>query len=81
MTRTGGPGSLLKIRVEIDKLGDMKLGITNLFNGRKIVGKNWVQVKIIFDSLIWLEVARRFFTPFCSGDRILIHKNKRTCGD
>lgn len=46
MTRTSGPGSLLKVRVEIDKLGGLKLSITDLFNGAKVIGKfdennNW----------------------------------------
>lgn len=38
VTRVGGPGGLLKVRVEIDKLGDMKLKISDLFGGRKIIG-------------------------------------------
>lgn len=35
VTRLGGPGSLLKVRVEIDKLTDMKLHISDLLGGRK----------------------------------------------
>jgi len=35
VTRIGGPGGLLKVRVEIDKLGDLKMKISDLFNGRK----------------------------------------------
>ncbi|KAG4080256.1 hypothetical protein HA402_010748 [Bradysia odoriphaga] len=35
VTRIGGPGGLLKVRVEIDKLGDLKMKISNLFNGQK----------------------------------------------
>lgn len=38
MTRVGGPGGLLKVRVEIDKLENMKLKISDLFGGRKIIG-------------------------------------------
>lgn len=38
VTRVGGPGGLLKVRVEIDKLGDLKLKISDLFGGRKIIG-------------------------------------------
>lgn len=40
VTRVGGPGGLLKVRVEIDKLGDLKLKISDLFGGRKIIGKS-----------------------------------------
>lgn len=39
VTRIGGPGGLLKVRVEIDKIGDMKLHISDLFHGAKIIGK------------------------------------------
>lgn len=39
VTRVGGPGGLLKVRVEIDKLGDMKLKISDLFGGRRVIGK------------------------------------------
>lgn len=38
VTRVGGPGGLLKVRVEIDKIGDLKLKISDLFGGRKIIG-------------------------------------------
>lgn len=38
VTRIGGPGGLLKVRVEIDRLGDLKLKISNLFNGKKLIG-------------------------------------------
>ncbi len=38
VTRVGGPGGLLKVRVEIDKIGDMKLNISDIFGGRKIMG-------------------------------------------
>lgn len=38
ITRIGGPGGLLKVRVEIDKIGDLKLHITDLFNGKKFIG-------------------------------------------
>lgn len=38
VTRVGGPGGLLKVRVEIDKLGDLKLKISDIFGGRKIMG-------------------------------------------
>lgn len=31
---------MLKVRVEIDKLGDLKLKITDLFGGRKVIGRN-----------------------------------------
>ncbi|XP_049536607.1 uncharacterized protein LOC125951679 [Anopheles darlingi] len=37
VTRIGGPGGLLKVRVEIDKIGDMKLHISDLFSGAKII--------------------------------------------
>lgn len=39
VTRIGGPGGLLKVRVEIDKLGDLKLKISDLFGGRPVIGK------------------------------------------
>lgn len=39
VTRVGGPGGLLKVRVEIDRLGDMKMKISDLFNGRKAIGQ------------------------------------------
>lgn len=32
--RIGGPGGRLKVRVEIDKIGDMKLHIADLLGGR-----------------------------------------------
>lgn len=50
VTRVGGPGGLLKVRVEIDKLGDLKLKISDLFGGRKIIGtaQNSVAVHISF---------------------------------
>lgn len=38
VTRVGGPGGLLKVRVEIDKIGDLKLKISDLFGGRKLIG-------------------------------------------
>ncbi|XP_058454623.1 uncharacterized protein LOC131432399 [Malaya genurostris] len=37
VTRVGGPGGLLKVRVEIDKIGDMKLHISDLFHGAKLI--------------------------------------------
>ncbi|XP_058823757.1 uncharacterized protein LOC131684687 [Topomyia yanbarensis] len=37
VTRVGGPGGLLKVRVEIDKIGDMKLHISDLFHGAKFI--------------------------------------------
>lgn len=39
VTRVGGPGSLLKVRVEIDKIGDMKLNIHNYLGGKPVLGK------------------------------------------
>lgn len=39
VTRVGTAGGLLKVRVEIDKLGDLKLKISDLFGGRKAIGK------------------------------------------
>lgn len=35
--RIGGPGGRLKVRVEIDKIGDMKLHITDLLGGRIVM--------------------------------------------
>lgn len=37
VTRIGGPGGLLKVRVEIDKIGDMKLHISDLFGGITVI--------------------------------------------
>lgn len=39
ITRVNGPGSLIKVRVEVDRIGDMKLNISNLLGGRKLMGK------------------------------------------
>ena len=33
--RIGGPGGRLKVRVEIDKIGDLKMHISDLLGGRK----------------------------------------------
>jgi Haemolymph juvenile hormone binding protein (JHBP) len=35
ITRTGGPGSILKVRVEVDEIQNMELHISDFFNGRK----------------------------------------------
>ncbi|KAJ6641130.1 Circadian clock-controlled protein daywake [Pseudolycoriella hygida] len=35
VTRIGGPGGLLKVRVEIDRLGDLKMKISDLFDRNK----------------------------------------------
>lgn len=48
VTRVGGPGGLLKVRVEIDKIGDLKLKISDLFGGRKIIGNLYVFNKIFY---------------------------------
>lgn len=37
VTRLGGPGERLKVRVEIDKIGDMKLHISDLLGGRMVM--------------------------------------------
>lgn len=37
VTRIGGAGGRLKVRVEIDKIGDMKLHITDLLGGKIIL--------------------------------------------
>lgn len=37
VSRVGGPGGRLKVRVEIDKLGDMKLHISDLLGGRIVM--------------------------------------------
>lgn len=39
VTRVAGPGSLLKVRVEIDKIGDLKLHINNYLGGKPVLGK------------------------------------------
>lgn len=33
--RIGGPGGRLKVRIEIDKIGDLKMHISDLLGGRK----------------------------------------------
>lgn len=43
--RTNGPGSLLKVNVEIDRIGKMSMHLSNLFNGRK-------QLESLMDFLI-----------------------------
>lgn len=37
VTRVGGPNSLIKVRIEIDRLGDMRLKIADAFNGKKVI--------------------------------------------
>lgn len=37
--RLGGPGGRLKVRVEIDKVGDMKLHISDLLGGKVVMEK------------------------------------------
>lgn len=34
--RLGGPGSRLKVKVHVDKIGGMKLHISNLLGGRRV---------------------------------------------
>lgn len=48
VTRVAGPGSILKVRVEIDKIGDLKLNISNFLGGKPILGeKNWKQLWLV----------------------------------
>lgn len=56
VTRIGGPGGLLKVRVEIDRLGDMKMKISDLFNGRKAIG----QFACLSLHIIYLFILRYF---------------------
>lgn len=37
VTRVGGPNSLIKVRIEIDKLSDMRLKVSDMFNGKKVI--------------------------------------------
>ncbi|EDS29502.1 conserved hypothetical protein [Culex quinquefasciatus] len=37
VSRIGGQGGLLKVRVAVDKIGDMKLHISDLFHGAKLL--------------------------------------------
>lgn len=46
VTRIGGPGGLLKVRVEIDRIGDMSLHISDFFNGHKLLGNDFCGLKI-----------------------------------
>lgn len=39
VTRVGGVGGLLKVRVEIDRIGDMQLHIGNMFGGNVGIGR------------------------------------------
>lgn len=39
VTRVGKAGGRLKVRVEIDRIGDMRLHISNLLQGKKVLGK------------------------------------------
>lgn len=43
VTRVNGPGSLIKVRVEIDRIGDMKLTIGDLLGGRRVMGEPMLQ--------------------------------------
>lgn len=49
VTRVGGPGGLLKVRVEIDHIGDLSLHITDFLGGKKILGK---VAKYLFGEII-----------------------------
>lgn len=60
VTRVGGPGGLLKVRVEIDKLGDLKLKISDLFGGRKIIGTATEVLYIYFEAFL-LNMPIEFF--------------------
>lgn len=61
MTRVGGPGGILKVRVEIDKLGDLKLKISDLFNGRTVMGKS-SHIRIILYVNAYLLIPCAFDT-------------------
>jgi len=56
--RTNGEGSMLKVNVEVDKIGKMSLHISNLWNGRR-------QLENVMDNLINLtwEVGLPFVKP------------------
>lgn len=53
VTRINGPGSLLKVRIEIDELRDMILKISNGFQGRKFIGEQFNIPAIIRDLLTY----------------------------
>lgn len=62
VTRVGGPGGLLKVRVEIDKIGDLKLKISDLFGGRKIIGNFFFIFEPFFQiekihNLNWIDAS------------------------
>lgn len=50
VTRIGGVGGLLKIRVEIDRIGDMQLHIGNMFGGRIGIGNGFEMLFSIIDT-------------------------------
>lgn len=55
VTRVAGPGSLLKVRVEIDKIGDLRLHINNYLGGKPILGEwKWTCVD-------WYNLTFRYF--------------------
>lgn len=55
VTRVGGKGGVLKVRIEIDHIGDLRLFIQDLFNGKQIIGKTFGYIiGIIFNTLNFL---------------------------
>lgn len=56
---------MLKVRVEIDKLGDLKLKISDLFGGRKVIGNDW-HTKCSTNLFSFFEI-----NDFCQLDKIL----------
>lgn len=70
VTRVGKAGGLLKVRVEIDKLGDLKLKISDLFGGRKVIG-NYNEFSFIVIRFL-LNFPLHFF---------LIHRNNGRFSD
>lgn len=65
VTRIGGPGGLLKVRVEIDKIGDLSLHITDFLGGKKILGE--------FEKNVFHEILSKITLLFSEsiGDFII----------
>lgn len=60
VTRVAGPGSLLKVRVEIDNIGDLKLHINNYLGGKPVLGEcGWIVMKSIRNYYVVLSFLQK----------------------
>lgn len=69
MKRTDGPKSLLKINVEVDRIGKMSLHISDLFNGKKQLGEffylNFIKALLIRVFCFFFRVCDGFLDKCC----------------